>query len=161
MKYISIFSIVIAFWGVGFLLGLWCESKAIEKEEPQIISELVDRPLTEWQIMTLALIKTESSFNTLAVGNGGDWGVLQITPIYVKEVNRILGEEGFIHEDAFNPEKSIEMFNIMQSRHNPNNDIDRAITSHNPTATSAYLIKVRKNMEEIRKYEELRRMVYE
>jgi hypothetical protein len=81
---------------------------------------------------------------------------MQSTPIYVKEVNRLLGEEKYSHEDAFNPEKSMEMFTIMQNHHNPENDIDRAIASHNPTASSAYSVKVRKNMEWVRNYEEIR-----
>ena len=46
-------------------------------------------------------------------------GVLQIRPIMVKEVNRILGLTGsnniYTLEDRWNREKSIEMFNVVAS----------------------------------------------
>lgn len=128
---------------------------------PSVIvnNEVKENTLSEWQLMQLAIMKTESEFNELAVGKSEDWGILQITPIYVKECNRILGEERFSHEDAFDAAKSVEMFEVMQNSHNPTHDIDRAISSHNPTATSAYLVKVRRNMNYIRKYEELRNIV--
>lgn len=147
---------------------LWCLASFgcvalgyfIRPVSTEVIIEKTQEPseLSEWQIMELAIYKTESEFNPLAVGKTEDWGIAQITPIYVKEVNRILGEDRYIHEDAFNPEKSMEMFTIMQNHHNPENDIDRAIASHNPTASSAYSVKVRKNMEFIRQYEELRKL---
>lgn len=131
------------------------------KNEPVITvnNNVTSSELTEWEIMQLAIIKTESEYNSLAVGKSEDFGIFQITPIYVKEVNRILGEDKYTHEDAFNPEKSMEMFEIMQSKHNPLKDIDRAIVGHNPTASSAYSVKVRKNMDIIRQYEELRKIV--
>lgn len=142
---------------LGILIGFAIQGDH-DKRETRIIEE-VSSELTEWELMKLAIIKTESEYDTLAVGKSEDWGIFQITPIYVMEVNRILGEDRYIHEDAFNPNKSIEMFNVMQERHNPKRDIDRAISLHNPLATSAYSVKVRRNMEEIRKYEDLRKIV--
>lgn len=140
----------------GFAIGYF-----VKPVNTEVIIEKIQEPssLSEWQIMELAIYKTESEFNPLAVGKTNDWGIAQITPIYVKEVNRILGEDRYIHEDAFNPQKSHEMLNIMQNYHNPSNDIDKAIASHNPTASSAYSVKVRKAMESIRQYEELRNLV--
>lgn len=152
------------FWGlaIGLIFGSCCgfeyyRTKIAEKE--QTITIDTSSELDEWEVLKLAIIKTESEFNPLAVGKTNDFGIFQITPIYVKEVNRILGEERYIHEDAFIPMKSIEMFNIMQGKHNPHKDIERAISLHNPTATSAYSVKVRKNMAEIERYETLRKSV--
>ena len=149
-------AVYIAFGALLFVIGLALGTR-IDKNPKEIINNsTIENTLSEWEIMKLAIVKTESEFNPLAVGKSGDWGLLQITPIYVKEVNRILGEEKYSHEDAFNPEKSMAMFTIMQNHHNPENDIDRAIASHNPTASSAYSVKVRKNMEWVRNYEEIR-----
>lgn len=151
---------------LGVVLGIMVSdifnaiNRDISNEKTIVVKEIVDRPLTEWEIMKLAIIKTESDFNSTAIGKGEDWGIFQITPIYVKEVNRILGYEKFSHEDAFNEEKSIEMFNIMQGKHTPKMDIEKAIKSHNPTAMPSYLIKVKKNMEYIKKYESLREKVH-
>lgn len=150
--------ILYAFIAVAFVVGLIVGSKLPKNPNVVINNNVAECTLTDWQVMKLAIVKTESEFNPLAVGKSEDWGIFQITPIYVKEVNRILGEEKYSHEDAFNPEKSMEMFTIMQNHHNPENDVDKAIASHNPTASSAYSIKVRKNMEFIRQYEELRKL---
>lgn len=124
-----------------------------------ITNNYYENTLTDWEVMELAIYKTESEFNTLAVGKSEDWGLAQITPIYIKEANRILGEERYIHQDAFCPIKTHELFTITQNYHNPTHDIERAIVLHNPTATSAYAIKVKKNMEWVRNYETIRRAV--
>lgn len=144
------FSILISLC-VGVLVGLLMPDQRVE-----IKNNYPSDTLSDWETMKLAIIKTESEFNPFAVGTKGDLGLFQITPIYVKEVNRILGEEAYIHEDAFCPEKAMEMFNIMQNHHNPKHDISKAITLHNPTALPQYAIKVRKNMEWVRQYEQLR-----
>lgn len=149
-------AVYIAFGALLFVIGLVLGTRIDKNPKVIITNSPIENTLSEWEIMKLAIVKTESEFNPLAVGKSEDWGIFQITPIYVKEVNRILGEEKYSHEDAFNPEKSMAMFTIMQNHHNPENDIDRAIASHNPTASSAYSVKVRKNMEWVRNYEEIR-----
>ena len=152
-KWLLILLVAYSFWG-----GIICNKQFGKNPKVVINNNVSENSLSEWEIMKLAIIKTESEFNSLAVGKNDDWGIFQITPIYVKEVNRILGEEKYTHEDAFNPEKAMSMFSIMQNSHNPESDIDKAIASHNPTATSSYSIRVRKNMEFIRQYEMLRQL---
>lgn len=154
MKNVIYYALIV----VAFVVGLSVGARLTKNPNVVINNNVADSSLSDWQVMKLAIVKTESEFNPLAVGKSEDWGIFQITPIYVKEVNRILGEEKYSHEDAFNPEKSMAMFTIMQNHHNPENDVDRAIASHNPTASSAYSVKVRKNMEFIRQYEELRKL---
>lgn len=144
---------------VTAVAGFFCGKNVSPNASVVVNTNVTSNELTEWEVMKMAIIKTESEFDPLAVGKSNDWGIFQITPIYVKEVNRIIGEEKYCHEDAFNPEKSMTMFNVMQSRHNPESDVDKAIASHNPTATSAYSVKVRRNMEFIRQYESLRKLV--
>lgn len=142
----------------GFVIGLFV-GRLTNRTNTEVRTYIQQDALTEWQLMELAIYKTESEFNPLAIGKTEDWGLAQITPVYIKEVNRILGEDMFIHEDAFNPEKTHQMLNIVQNHHNPAHDIDKAISSHNPTASSAYSVKVRKNMELLRSYEEYRKIV--
>lgn len=143
---------------VGFMTGFFV-GRLTNRTNTEVRTYIQQDALTEWQLMELAIYKTESEFNPLAIGKTEDWGLAQITPVYIKEVNRILGEDIFIHEDAFNPEKTHQMLNIVQNHHNPAHDIDKAISSHNPTASSAYSVKVRKNMELLRSYEEYRKIV--
>ena len=78
--------------------------------------------------LVAALIHVESRGNENAVGDrhlgNPSVGVLQIRPIMVREVNRILkrkkSDKRFKLKDRFSREKSIEMFRIWQSYHLPN-----------------------------------------
>lgn len=151
--FISICTAIISV-AIGFYFGKHYPQTAEANNE--IVEEVVYEPLTEWQVMVMALAKTESEFNPHAVGKTKDFGILQITPIYVKEVNRIKGEEQYTHDDAFDMGKSLDMFFTMQDRHNPTHNIDKAIKGHNPTASIAYYNKVKKNMDFIRAYEDVR-----
>ena len=81
-----------------------------------------------------ALIQVESRGNENAVGDRHlsrpSVGVLQIRPIMVREVNRILKKQKvkkkYTLEDRYSREKSIEMFYIWQSFHLPDSS-DEAI----------------------------------
>jgi len=109
--------------------------------------------LTQWQALQLAIALTESRFNPDAEGTADDRGILQIRPIYVAEVNRITGEN-YQPTDAFDIEKSLEMFALLQDYHNPEHDIDRAIWLHNKSAN--YRRNVLDNLELIYRMERVR-----
>jgi len=67
-----------------------------------------------------AIIQVESGGDPNAIGDGGRAvGILQIHPIMVKDVNRILGHERYTLEDRYSPEKSIEMFWIYTNHYSP------------------------------------------
>ena len=102
---------------------------------------------TKWKKFIEALIYVESGGDPYAVGRTNDAGVLQITPIYVEEVNRILGKNTFTLEDRFNTKRSLEMFCIYQQYYNPDKDIEEAIRLHNPRAGSWYKERVLKAMK--------------
>lgn len=119
-----------------------------------------EETLTEWQILQMAIIKTESEFNSTAIGKGKDIGIFQITPIFVKEVNRILDTTIYYHTDAFNIQKSIEMFNIYQNKKNPSHEINKAIRIQNPRGeTINYSERVLKNYRYICNLEEIRKEI--
>jgi len=66
-----------------------------------------------------AVIRYESNFNPSAVNPVSKArGLLQITPAMIKEVNKY-SDELYIWQDAFDPVKSIEMWNIIQNAKNP------------------------------------------
>ena len=105
----------------------------------------------DWEPVMNAIIQIESKGNPAAV-NGPYVGVLQISPILVKECNNILKSTGSSKRysllDRFNATKSKEMFVIIQSFHNPLNSIERAIRlwsggiRYNVAKTQAYFRKV-------------------
>lgn len=116
-----------------------------------------ERQLSDWDIMLLGLIKVESEGNTKAVSTANARGILQLTPIYVKEANRLSKMYGlgktYTHDDAFDIAKSIEMFEIVSShKYKQKNEKERIraiIKGHNPTAGEWYSKRVYKAMEEI------------
>jgi predicted CoA-binding protein len=128
-------------------------AKTIEAVSPALDT------LSEWNTLQLAIAMTESEFNPNAVGKTMDYGIYQITPIYVKEVNRLLGNQVYTHNQAFDIEKSVEMFNILQSYKNPDQDINKAIYYHNKA--DWYRKKVLKNYETVKRYETLRAVLQE
>lgn len=97
-----------------------------------------------------SLIQVESEGKADAVGKTNDVGILQITPIYVKDVNRILGEDKYDLSCRTDTEKSLEMFEILQGHYNPSKSIDKAIKLHNPKAPQSYRIKIMNKMEIIK-----------
>ena len=105
-----------------------------------------------------AIIKTESQGNPKAHNRKGNCaGILQITPIFVKEANSILKKRGikkrYTLADRFNVEKSKEMFFIIQEYFNPSANTEKAIRLWNggpyykKAKTQKYYNKVKRNMK--------------
>lgn len=87
-----------------------------------------------WNPVMDAIIEVESEGDPKAV-SGNSCGAMQITPILVKECNEILKKRNikkrFKLSDRFNVAKSKEMFVLIQSYHNPQNNVEKAIRSWN------------------------------
>ena len=154
---------VIASFVAGIILGVvFTYTPKIPAPKPE--KEYLPVPeLSEWSLLQLAIIKTESEFNSLAVGATKDIGLFQMTPIYVEEVNRILKMQEvpdsllYTHLDAFDDEKSFEMFDIMQGYYNPTHSVSRAILKHNPGGNAiGYAKRVHENMDLMRNWEDKR-----
>lgn len=109
--------------------------------------------LSEWDKLILAICWTESRFDPSALGRNQDAGIMQITPIYVEEVNRVSGAN-FKHEDAYSIDLSLEMFRLMNEAKNPEKSIDRAIYLHNKS--DYYKKTVLENLDMIERMETLR-----
>lgn len=88
----------------------------------------------DWNPVMDAIIQVESKGDARAV-SGNSCGAMQITPICVKECNIILksrkSKKRFKLSDRFNVAKSKEMFVLIQSFHNPLNNVEKAIRSWN------------------------------
>lgn len=120
------------------------------EERTDAIKQEIKKEPSEWDIFLEALIQVESEGKADAVGKTNDVGILQITPIYVKDVNRILGEDKYDLSCRTDTEKSLEMFEILQGHYNPSKSIDKAIKLHNPKAPQSYRIKIMNKMEIIK-----------
>lgn len=155
----AILLILLFFAGIGAFFGYFSGyDNGYDNGYDKAASESVEKyTLTDYQILQLALIYTESEGNPLAVGKNNDLGCLQITPVYVDEVRRITKDTTYCHTDAFNPEKALEMFSVVQDYHNPSHDIDAAIRLHNRAPW--YGQKVLRRIQTIKQYEEYRKIV--
>ena len=148
----------IAIIALGFIIGAKAfkvDSKADSAPEQTSVATT----LSEWETTQLALILTESQMDSLAVGKANDLGILQITPIFVDEVNRLVGKDQFSHQDALSPTKSLQMLAIYHEHKNPSHDTDKAIQLHNPKGGYAYARKVKKNIARVKTYEYYRTLV--
>lgn len=102
-----------------------------------------------------AIIQVESEGNARAV-KGNSCGAMQITPVLVKDCNRILRMRGlnkrYTLADRFSISKSRAMFLLIQSFYNPQNNVEQAIRAWNGgqnytvASTQRYLEKVKRHL---------------
>jgi hypothetical protein len=137
-----------------FLLGLvvypilFAATTASVFREPQIPIEIEPKPIQPISVVEIepleilidAMIIVESQGNDSAIGDkhlGSNYavGALQIRPIMVKEVNRILKLKGDEHrfklKDRYDREKSIQMFMIWKEFHHKDSDYEEIARSWN------------------------------
>lgn len=114
--------------------------------------------LSDFDKLTLAIALTESRFNPDADSGQGDHGLLQLRSIYIAEVNRLYDTEYTI-EDAFDIDKSLAMFHLLQGYYNPSKDINKAVQYHNRNQN--YKRVVMENYELICRMEEVRAKLIE
>ena len=110
----------------------------------------------DWNPVMDAIIKVESEGNPNAV-SGNSVGVMQITPILVRECNNVLkkmkSNKRYTLDDRYSVEKSKEMFLLIQMYFNPENNVEKAIRSWNGgmkysiRATNKYYKKVLARMK--------------
>ena len=110
----------------------------------------------DWSTVVASIAHVESNGDASAV-NGDAVGLLQIRPVLVKDVNRILkkrkSNKRYSLKDRYNARKSREMFEIYQSYYNPNGSVERAIRLWNGgcgdsiSGTQKYYNKVKKAMQ--------------
>ena len=107
----------------------------------------------DWNPVMDAIIQVESEGNARAV-KGNSCGAMQITPVLVRDCNRILRARGskrrFTLADRFSIDRSRAMFLVIQSYYNPTNNVEHAIRSWNGgqrydrSSTQCYYDKVRR-----------------
>lgn len=97
-----------------------------------------------------AFAMVESGDNVYAE-NGNCIGWLQISPIMVKEANRIIGWPCFNNEDRYDMQGSLAIFVTVMREKNPGLSVRKACDIWNPRAGSDYYERVRNCYEMIKK----------
>lgn len=164
MKYRELVSVL--FVSVPLIIMAPSQYQACEnierKQEEKVIIDLKPEPYTE---LIDAMIQVESLGNDSAIGDrhlvGNEAvGALQIRPIMVREVNRILKiqKKGykFKMSDRYDRDKTIEMFIIWKEYHHPNGGFEEIARNWNggprgykKKRTEHYWIKVQKELKYI------------
>jgi len=160
---IEFITLLIAGYSLAYfmILGVLSVAKGCERNEfIKCDTVYIDRQLTEWEMLQLALIEVESDYDSLAVSSKGAMGIMQIMPIYIDDVNRIIGTE-YIPADAQCPQISLDCFRVINYTYNPEKDVLRAISIHNPKAGSWYQKRVLSKMEKIERREYYRSLLLE
>jgi len=132
----------------NFIINIETISAKVKQEEP--IQE--DR----WELMYKALCSVESGDNPKAYHRSTNAaGILQIRPIYVREINRLMHTH-FTLKDRYSPIKSRQMFDLYQQYYNPKKNINMGIGIHHrgyhsylrhPSNNKWYLNRVLKRMK--------------
>ena len=114
----------------------------------------------DWQPVIDAIIQVESNGNPKA-NSVNSVGAMQITPILVAQCNIILKErkstKRYTLADRYSVAKSKEMFLLMQSEYNTQNNIEKAIRAWNGgnnysvKRTQRYYEKVMKVLKTLKK----------
>lgn len=109
----------------------------------------------DWTRVINAIIQVESKGDANAHNVVGDCaGIMQITPIVVKQCNIWLKDQKsnkrYTLKDRYNVQKSKEMFVMIQEHYNPSHDVEKAIRlwnggpGYSVKATNGYYKKVMK-----------------
>ena len=134
-----------------------CYEETIVELEPKDVPVVISE-----RDLVSALILVESRGNDSAIGDrhlvGNEAvGALQIRPIMVREVNRILkiqkSDKRYKLKDRFDREKTIEMFMIWKNFHHKDSDFEKIARNWNggpsgykKSRTEKYWIKVQKEL---------------
>lgn len=128
----------------------------------ELVPKQIEPVMTEADLIQ-ALINVESRGNDSAIGDrhlvGNEAiGALQIRPIMVREVNRILKIKGvdkrFKLADRWDRQKTIEMFLVWKNHHHPDGDFEKIARNWNggpkgfkKSRTEKYWIKVQQELD--------------
>lgn len=128
-------SFVIIFLGIHCKPQYACLSTNYEIPEHIIISDRMSR----MDLLIDAIAWVESRNNDTCINRRTNAvGYLQLTEIYVTDVNRIIGVDTYTLDDALDRQKSIEMFIIIQKHYNRKLNPIAACRLHNPKAGPDY-----------------------
>lgn len=135
---------------ISSLLTSFVWAKTIPEEKNCIEVVRIEKQTVDWDKLIEAIIWRESCGDDKAINHKTNAvGCLQITPIYLKQCNKIVGHEKYKLSDRYSRAKSIEMFNLYQDYFNPNKDLHLAIKLHNPRASYDYHIDIESKYKEL------------
>lgn len=139
MKTLCQYIVVFCF---GMIIGAFALNSLSDKEEVQYVAPPPEAEVLsssdDWDTFRTAVGCIESGNDDTLVGTKNDVGRLQITPVLVKDANRILGYDKYSLDDRKDADKSTEIWNVIQDHYNPSHDLHLALKIWNPRAPLSY-----------------------
>lgn len=100
-------------------------ANCIRPTKPNVYATDINETIRELKLLHGIIRIETTNFDSLAYRKGTKAaGLLQLTPIAVKEANRLTGKK-YKLKDRFNVKKSIEIFHILQTKKNPKANIKK------------------------------------
>lgn len=131
----------------------------INVESPTRDSTMISDSETRWIVDSLnslvaSMIQVESRGNQCAYNGREDAvGCLQIRPIMVREVNRLLGSEAYTMNDRWDCDKSVDMLMVIVEKHHKDLDYESIARCWNggpngmsKASTESYWMKVKSHL---------------
>ena len=117
--------------GCFLLISMSIDAPPTHIEYKHSESATITYPFGIEDTVLLSFIRLESNFNEKAVNPvTGARGILQILPVMVAEANRLQTIYGhstvYTWDDAWDAQRSIEMWYLVQEHHNPQYDLQKA-----------------------------------
>lgn len=115
----------------------------------------VIKSISHSDLVITSLVQVESRGDWNAIGpivEINAVGVLQETPIYVREANRLIGFTRWKLNDRLDSIESVAMFKIISKRYNPRYDLKRACKLHNPGGGNWYYRRVKSEYDRLIEY---------
>lgn len=141
------------------LLAMGCNNHTPQQNETiadTVPREIKHEPTYNDSLLALATAFAiqESELKEDSVSPCGNYvGCLQISVIMVAEANRLLGYVQYVttadRDDRLDKYNSLEIFRIVQSHHNPDLDVDKAIDIWNKNAPRQYRENVKYYYEQL------------
>lgn len=140
-------SFVILFVGVPALVSVLTSIitvKTINRRPTTHVLEYVQKtpkstqPIDDWEVFRQALIQIESEGNETVINyKTGAYGLYQILPKggYLDDYNQLTNNNKTV-EDLKDVELQHRIFDVVQSRYNPEKNLKKALEVHNPRAMS-------------------------
>ena len=134
-------------------IGLWSITTLIIEDIHKWAESTNAKEISTFDKMLNAIEFVESGCNADAIGDGGNAvGSFQIWKIFVRDCNRIFGEDKYTYEDRKSRVKSREMATIYLNHYGGTTEemvrkFNGGPQGHKKKATEAYWLKVKTRME--------------
>lgn len=131
----------------------WTIDELRSEIKPKLIKEFGSKHVNNYWVRAIRIAWLESKFNDKALGRDNDTGILQITPIMVKEYNRLEKNQIYKLSDCYNVYNSFRIFMRVMKENKTLNESEMLANwngGSNGKPTKSYNARYQKAKEDIK-----------